>query len=111
MGIGNIFVATTLAPLVVVLASVSLQLLTMGLEQLKKCKAEPSSHRFLFVSRFWKFQDVSFQNIFSSVFPRKHVHLFVLTKAPYNGVQNSPRFNIGVVQRRNFMYGCLHTGL
>lgn len=36
MGVGNIFVATTLAPLVVVLASVSLQLLTIGLEQLHK---------------------------------------------------------------------------
>lgn len=53
MGIGNIFVATTLAPLVVVLASVSLQLLTMGLEQLKKCKAEPLPYRFLFVSPFY----------------------------------------------------------
>lgn len=42
MGIGNVFVATTLAPLVVVLASVSLQLLTMGLEQLKKW----SSHSY-----------------------------------------------------------------
>lgn len=38
MGLGDIFVATTLAPLVVVLASVSLQLLTLGLEQVKKCE-------------------------------------------------------------------------
>lgn len=38
MGIGNIFVATTLAPLVVVLASMSLQLFAIGLEQLKKCE-------------------------------------------------------------------------
>lgn len=38
MGVGNIFVATTLAPLVIVLASVSLQLLTIGLEQLKSCE-------------------------------------------------------------------------
>ena len=38
MGVGNIFVATTLAPLVIVLASVSLQLLTIGLEQLKNCE-------------------------------------------------------------------------
>lgn len=42
MGVGNIFVATTLAPLVVVLASVSLQLLTIGLEQLKNY----SSHSY-----------------------------------------------------------------
>lgn len=38
MGIGDIFIATTLAPLVVVLASVSLQLLTIGLDQVKKRK-------------------------------------------------------------------------
>lgn len=38
MGVGNIFVATTLAPLVVVLASVSLQLLTIGLELVRKCE-------------------------------------------------------------------------
>lgn len=40
MGVGDIFIATTLAPLVVVLASVSLQLLTLGLEQIKKRKFE-----------------------------------------------------------------------
>lgn len=38
MGIGNIFVATTLAPLVVVLASMSLNLLLLGMETIKKCK-------------------------------------------------------------------------
>lgn len=38
MGVGSIFVATTLAPLVIVLASVSLQILTIGLEQLKSCE-------------------------------------------------------------------------
>lgn len=38
MGVGSIFVATTLAPLVIVLASVSLQILTIGLEQLKNCE-------------------------------------------------------------------------
>ncbi len=38
MGVGNIFVATTLAPLVIVLASISLQLLTIGLEKLKECE-------------------------------------------------------------------------
>eukprot|EP00904_Undaria_pinnatifida_P010412 jgi/Undpi1/6500/HiC_scaffold_20.g08979.m1 len=36
MGVGSIFVATTLAPVVVVLASVSLNLLTIGLDQLSK---------------------------------------------------------------------------
>ena len=38
MGVGSIFVATTLAPLVIVLASVSLQIFTIGLEQLKTCE-------------------------------------------------------------------------
>lgn len=38
MGVGGIFVATTLAPIVVLLASVSLNLLTIGLDQLSKCK-------------------------------------------------------------------------
>lgn len=38
MGVGNIFVATTLAPLVIVLASVSLQLLTIALQQVSKCE-------------------------------------------------------------------------
>lgn len=40
MGVGNIFVATTLAPLVVVLAAVSLQLLKIGLEQISKRECE-----------------------------------------------------------------------
>ncbi|CAN0043842.1 unnamed protein product, partial [Ectocarpus sp. 4 AP-2014] len=43
MGVGNIFVATTLAPLVIVLASVSLQLLTIGLEQLGKYASHSNS--------------------------------------------------------------------
>lgn len=42
MGVGSIFVATTLAPLVIVLASVSLQILTIGLEQLKNCECPES---------------------------------------------------------------------
>lgn len=40
MGVGSIFVATTLAPVVVVLASVSLNLLTIGLDQLSKCEKQ-----------------------------------------------------------------------
>eukprot|EP00752_Nemacystus_decipiens_P004140 g3789.t1 len=42
MGVGSIFVATTLAPLIIVLASVSLQIFTIGLEQLKNY----SSHSY-----------------------------------------------------------------
>ena len=41
MGVGNIFVATTLAPVVVLFASVSLNLLTIGLEKLAICGRSP----------------------------------------------------------------------
>lgn len=41
MGVGNIFVATTVAPVVVLCASVSLNLLTIGLEKLAKCERSP----------------------------------------------------------------------
>lgn len=41
MGVGNIFVATTLAPVVVLFASVSLNLFTIGLEKLAICERSP----------------------------------------------------------------------